>query len=402
MSSASDFKIENGVLVKYVGPGGDVVIPEGVTEIGIKAFVRGGFEFSSTVTSIRIPHSVVMIRVGAFCGCWSLKSVTMHAGVTIERDYSGRRVGVETFGDCRSIKEIVFSKDCDDAVLNQFWEYFVVKSTNNTEKSMKAATLYSLLKYCPDYVLDDPEKAKKIKSGKKLLVDMCIELDDAETMAKAFSLHKNIKLEELNEYIEKSGNTVNVKAYLLDYKEKAYSSKTHARKETIQAEKQLAIRKMTVTDWKKVYQLKKREGGIAVLDYKGADQHVIVPEQIGKDRVVAIGAEAFSLYDEDYQLHENRMGLESVVIPESVTDIEGNAFSGCPNLASVTIPTSLKTIGYKAFSECQNLAQLHIPSGVVKIGYYAFDKCEKLTIYAPVGSYAEEYARKNNVPFVAE
>ena len=29
MSNASDFIIENGVLKKYVGPGGDVVIPEG-------------------------------------------------------------------------------------------------------------------------------------------------------------------------------------------------------------------------------------------------------------------------------------------------------------------------------------------------------------------------------------
>ena len=34
MSNASDFIIENGVLKKYVGPGGDVTIPEGVTSIG--------------------------------------------------------------------------------------------------------------------------------------------------------------------------------------------------------------------------------------------------------------------------------------------------------------------------------------------------------------------------------
>jgi hypothetical protein len=27
MSNASDFIVENGVLTKYVGPGGDVVIP---------------------------------------------------------------------------------------------------------------------------------------------------------------------------------------------------------------------------------------------------------------------------------------------------------------------------------------------------------------------------------------
>ena len=38
MSNASDFIIENGVLTKYVGPGGDVVIPDGVVEIGASAF----------------------------------------------------------------------------------------------------------------------------------------------------------------------------------------------------------------------------------------------------------------------------------------------------------------------------------------------------------------------------
>ena len=30
----SDFQIVNGVLTKYTGPGGDVVVPEGVTSIG--------------------------------------------------------------------------------------------------------------------------------------------------------------------------------------------------------------------------------------------------------------------------------------------------------------------------------------------------------------------------------
>ena len=38
MSNINDFVIENGVLEKYTGPGGDVVIPEGVTSIGDSAF----------------------------------------------------------------------------------------------------------------------------------------------------------------------------------------------------------------------------------------------------------------------------------------------------------------------------------------------------------------------------
>ena len=40
MSNPSDFLIENGVLKQYKGPGGDVVIPEGVTSIGVFLIVK--------------------------------------------------------------------------------------------------------------------------------------------------------------------------------------------------------------------------------------------------------------------------------------------------------------------------------------------------------------------------
>lgn len=33
MSNTKDFVIENGILIKYIGAGGDVVIPIGVAEI---------------------------------------------------------------------------------------------------------------------------------------------------------------------------------------------------------------------------------------------------------------------------------------------------------------------------------------------------------------------------------
>ena len=53
MSNAADFVIENVVLKKYIGPGGDVVIPEGVTSIGKEAF-RG----CDAIISIAIPNGV--------------------------------------------------------------------------------------------------------------------------------------------------------------------------------------------------------------------------------------------------------------------------------------------------------------------------------------------------------
>lgn len=63
MSSNSDFVIQYRILEKYNGPGGDVVIPEGITGIGSSAF-RG----RNDLTSIILPDGVTKIKSGAFAG----------------------------------------------------------------------------------------------------------------------------------------------------------------------------------------------------------------------------------------------------------------------------------------------------------------------------------------------
>ncbi len=68
----AQFEIENGVLKKYKGKGGKVVIPTGV-----KTIRCGAFDDSSGLTSIEIPSSVNDIEKGAFNNCRNLKSVTI-------------------------------------------------------------------------------------------------------------------------------------------------------------------------------------------------------------------------------------------------------------------------------------------------------------------------------------
>jgi hypothetical protein len=73
--------------------------------------------------------------------------------------------------------------------------------------------------------------------------------------------------------------------------------------------------------------------------------------------------------------------LTGITIPNTVTSIGENAFSGCSNLTSVTIPndvTSL-TIGNNAFRGCK-LSTLTIPDGVTSIGNFAFSGCEFTTV----------------------
>ena len=54
--------------------------------------------------------------------------------------------------------------------------------------------------------------------------------------------------------------------------------------------------------------------------------------------------------------------MTSVTIPDNVTNIGSEAFSGCSNLRSITIPESVTSIGKDAFHSCSSLNSVHISS----------------------------------------
>ena len=91
-----DFMIADGVLKGYIGSGGDVVIPQGVTEID-KAFRQ-----CKTVTSVIIPDGVITIKDQAFHDCKGLK--TVHLSDTVEY------IGEFAFANCSQLTDINISK----------------------------------------------------------------------------------------------------------------------------------------------------------------------------------------------------------------------------------------------------------------------------------------------------
>lgn len=91
--------------------------------------------------------------------------------------------------------------------------------------------------------------------------------------------------------------------------------------------------------------------------------------------------------------------LKEVRFGKNVTFIDGGAFERC-GLEEIAIPDTVTFINLGAFANCGELEKIWIPAAVTEIGEDAFEGCEKLTIFAPAGSYAEEYARENGIPFL--
>jgi uncharacterized repeat protein (TIGR02543 family) len=60
-------------------------------------------------------------------------------------------------------------------------------------------------------------------------------------------------------------------------------------------------------------------------------------------------------------------------IPNTVTDIGGNAFYNCTNLTGIIIPDSVTSIGNNAFSDCTNLTSITIPDNITNVESGAFN-----------------------------
>ena len=84
------------------------------------------------------------------------------------------------------------------------------------------------------------------------------------------------------------------------------------------------------------------------------DTDIIVPEYSPEnEQVTVIGFGAFDMCS----------GITSIVIPNSVTNIEASAFYGCTGLTELVIPASVKSIDSSAFRGCENINRITVDEG---------------------------------------
>lgn len=115
-------------------------------------------------------------------------------------------------------------------------------------------------------------------------------------------------------------------------------------------------------------------GEIAILDYHGDSDDIMVPSKIDGKNVTKIYSHSFS----------NNTHLKKVTILSPITNLETELFSNCINLTKVNLPESLTSIGDSVFEDCHSLTEITIPDSVTDLGNYSFNCCTNLKkVYLP-------------------
>lgn len=111
VQSAEEFYITsvdsgNVILSAYKGSGGDVVIPDGVTEIAPHVFDLIMNPHGITITSVYIPDSVKIIGEYAFLSCYSLDGGLM----SVRMSQNIEKIGKSAFDNCIYLTVVTFDE----------------------------------------------------------------------------------------------------------------------------------------------------------------------------------------------------------------------------------------------------------------------------------------------------
>ncbi|MCR5705015.1 MAG: leucine-rich repeat protein [Eubacterium sp.] len=109
------------------------------------------------------------------------------------------------------------------------------------------------------------------------------------------------------------------------------------------------------------------DGEVTITEYGGTDAEVEIPKNIDGYPVTKIGRNAF---------YKNNT-IKKVVLPETLTEIEENAFYSC-SIEEITISENVKKIGWAAFFECSGLKTVNYNAISLESEIYGFFKCDSI------------------------
>lgn len=96
---------------------------------------------------------------------------------------------------------------------------------------------------------------------------------------------------------------------------------------------------------------------------------------------------------------ENCHCLEAIELPVTLKTLSASAFKGCSQLTSVTVPASVTALQASLFEDCSNLKEVILPESLATINAKAFQNTNDVLLQVVHGSAAETFALENEMRF---
>ncbi len=96
-----------------------------------------------------------------------------------------------------------------------------------------------------------------------------------------------------------------------------------------------------------------------IMEYRGDDTEIVIPEKMDGITVVGVGANAFSA-----SVSNINQNIVSITLPDSVNSIGKGAFKGLKNLQTLRIPKNVTVLETDVLSGCASLQNVTLPANI--------------------------------------
>ena len=360
-------------------------IPSSVTRIGERAFWD-----CSELTSIEIPSSVTRIGYGAFDGCSGLTSITVEAGNAMydSRDNSNAlietktntlilgckstkipssvtSIGESAFEDCSGLTRIEIPSSVTSIVNYAFVDCIGLKDVyyTGTQEQWNAISFGNGGDASDVFVIYDEDLDENIS------IPFTLHCNSSESAPSASPSPKPSEQPSVAPSATPSEkpSAAPSAAPSVTPSEQPSAKPSAAPSKTPEADVPAAgttLKEKTGREYKVTKSdSSKGKPSVTITKLSAKDKKakkVTIPKTITVDnveyQVTGIAAKAF----------KNSKKLQSIVIPDTITEIGAGSFEGCKNLKSVTIGKNVTSIGKNAFKNCKNLKKITVKSTKLK------------------------------------